>query len=109
MKHLKKKKEYKYSGPDKSVLDTFPNPGVHEVTLVCSEFTSLCPITGQPDYGVVTIYYIPDKLCLESKSLKLYLGMYRQFGGFAEKITSKIYTDLDKVLKPDLLRSFASN
>ena len=103
LKHLKPKDvldQYEYSHPDPKMLDTFPNPGVDEVTLHCHEFTSLCPITGQPDYGEIKITYEPRYLCLESKSLKLYLGQYRQHGGFAEQITVKIYTDLFSVLHP---------
>jgi len=102
LKHLKPKKEFKYKNPDPSVLDTFPNPGVKQVRLECTEFSSLCPVTGQPDWGTVGIEYIPDKKCIESKSLKLYLGMYRQFGGFAEKITQKIWEDLSTVLGPNI-------
>lgn len=102
MKWLKTKREYVYEHPESSwkVLDIFPNPGVSYVVMDCVEFTSLCPITGQPDYGRVIITYIPDRHCLESKSLKLYLGMYRQYGGFAEQITEKICEDLNKVLNP---------
>ena len=100
LRHLKPKKEFKYENPDLRVLDTFENPGVNEVTLECIEFTSLCPVTGQPDFGKLKIIYQPKEKCLESKSLKLYLGMYRQFGGFAEKITQRIYWDLFSVLDP---------
>ena len=97
-KALKVKREFSFSGPDPSLLETFPNPGVGEVTLTCKEFTSLCPITNQPDYAVVTIMYIPYKLCLESKSLKLYLGGYRNWGTFAEALSVKISNDLLAVL-----------
>ena len=100
LRHLKPKKEFQYENPDPRVLDTFENPGVNEVTLECIEFTSLCPVTGQPDFGKLKIIYQPKEKCLESKSLKLYLGMYRQFGGFAEKITQRIYWDLFSVLDP---------
>jgi len=104
LKHLKPKKEFQYQNPDPEVLDTFENPGVQEVTLDCTEFTSLCPVTGQPDYGTLEITYEPNEKCLESKSLKLYLGMYRQYGGFAEEITEKIYWDLHETLKPKCLK-----
>lgn len=100
LKHLKLKRELSYNDPDPKVLDTFLNPGVQEVELTCKEFTSLCPVTGQPDYAVISVSYSPNKLCLESLSLKLYLGMYRQFGGFAEQITKKICGDIFKVLSP---------
>ena len=107
LKYLKPKKQEevnRYTDPDSRVLDTFENPGVNEVTLECIEFTSLCPVTGQPDFGKLKIIYTPKEKCLESKSLKLYLGTYRQFGGFAEKITQKIYWDLFSVLDPIHLR-----
>ena len=100
LKYLKPKELFEYKNPDPRILDTFLNPGVNEVTLECIEFTSLCPVTGQPDYGKLKIIYTPKEKCVESKSLKLYLGMYRQFGGFAEKITQKIYWDLFQTLDP---------
>ena len=100
LRYLKPKKEFSYKDPNPEVLDTFPNPGVIDVELTCREFTSLCPVTGQPDYAVIGIDYTPDKLCLESKSLKLYLGMYRLYGGFCEQVTHKICEDLFKVLTP---------
>lgn len=80
-------------------LETFPAPeGVAEVTLRCHEFTSLCPVTGQPDFGVVTIIYRPRTLCLESKSLKLYLWTFRERGHFCEALSSEIAKDLLAVL-----------
>jgi len=100
LKHLKPKKEYKYKEPDLDTLDTFPNPGVGQVTLDCIEFTSLCPVTGQPDYYEVKVTYEPQDKCLESKSLKLYLGAYRQVGSFAEQLVQKIWEDICLVLKP---------
>jgi len=103
LKWLKPKREYQYENPNPKALDTFPNPGVEEVALTCKEFTSLCPITGQPDYAHFKVTYAPINSCLESKSLKLYLGAYRQYRGFAEQITEKICSDLWKVLKPDKL------
>ncbi len=103
LKWLKTKKEFKYLNPQMVTLDTFKNPGVSEVSLVSTEFTSLCPITGQPDYATIKIIYQPKDKCLESKSLKLYLGQYRQYGGFAEEITRKIYIDIKFVLDPEVL------
>ena len=100
MRHLKDKGEFFYKGPSREILDTFTNPGVDYVSLRCSEFTSLCPITGQPDYSEVEIRYVPDLLCLESKSLKLYLGAYRMEGGFTEQLTKRICEDLKEVLSP---------
>jgi 7-cyano-7-deazaguanine reductase len=98
-KALKEKKEFKFNGPDPAQLETFPNPGVSEVTLICKEFTSHCPITSQPDYAVITILYEPNNLCLESKSLKLYLGGFRNWGAFAEQLSVTISKDLCSVLQ----------
>jgi 7-cyano-7-deazaguanine reductase len=98
MKYLKQKDPFSYQRPDPMVLDTFPNPGVSKVRFICDEFTSLCPVTGQPDYSVVTIDYEPKELCLESKSLKLYLGAYRQEGAFTEQLCKQIASDLSQVL-----------
>lgn len=103
LKYLKSKEEYSYSNPDIKLLDVFPNPGVDMVELEQREFTSLCPITGQPDYGIINISYQPDNLCVESKSLKLYLGAYRQEGGFAEQLTERIADALNVVLEPKRL------
>ena len=100
MKHLKEKNDYQYSNPDRKVLDTFPNPGVDEVTLECTEVTSLCAQTGQPDYDFIRIQYAPDKVCLESKSLKLYLGAFRQERIFGEHLVKRIFDDLLQVLSP---------
>ncbi len=84
-------------------LEAFPNrtPGRrYTVTLACPEFTCVCPLTGQPDFGTITIHYIPDKRILESKSLKLYLWSYRQEGVFHEHVTNRILDDVVKVLDP---------
>jgi 7-cyano-7-deazaguanine reductase len=95
MKHLKKKSEFKYKGRDYSLLDTFPTPyGVTDVTLRANEVTSLCPITGQPDYHIVYVNYCPDKVCIESKSFKLYLGSFRMEGCFTETLSSIIAKDI---------------
>lgn len=72
----------------------------YTVTHIAPEFTSLCPITGQPDFGKITIEYIPDKLCLELKSLKIYLTSYRNDGIFYESVTNKILDDLVSICKP---------
>ena len=103
LKWLKQKEEFSFKEPNYKILDTFPNPGVDEVILICTEFTSLCPLTHQPDYGVIKITYTPSEVCVESKSLKLYLGSYRQYGGFAEDITNKILGDLKFVLNPTFI------
>jgi 7-cyano-7-deazaguanine reductase len=87
----------------RSVLETFPNPYPqrdYSIETICPEFTSLCPKTGQPDFGTLTITYIPDQLCYELKSLKLYLQQYRNHGAFYEHVTNLILDDLVAVTKP---------
>lgn len=84
-------------------LDTFPNPGVDEVTLESTEFTSLCPVTGQPDFGTVTIKYEPKALCLESKSLKLFLWGYRERGAFCESLVAELFERIWVALDPSSL------
>jgi len=89
------------------VLETFPNKHPdksYKVKLVCPEFTSVCPVTGQPDFGVITIEYIPDELCLESKSLKLYLFSFRNTGMFMETIVNEIVKDLTAVCAPKWIK-----
>ena len=86
-----------------SILDAFPNrnPGRdYWVTFTAPEFTTLCPKTGQPDFATLTIRYIPEKLLVESKSLKLYLFGFRNHGDFHEDVVNVIYDDLVKLLKP---------
>ena len=74
-------------------LETFPNPGVVNVEMTSDELTAVCPITGQPDLYVATIEYQPDALCLESKSLKLYLSRFRNDGAFCEALAVRIRDD----------------
>lgn len=84
-------------------IETFPNRHPdrdYTIRFDCPEFTSLCPITGQPDFARITIEYVPDQLCIESKSLKLYLGSFRNEGSFAEAITNRIRDDLAAACKP---------
>ncbi len=84
-------------------LEAFPNRHPdrrYTVTLVCPEFTCLCPMTGQPDFGTITIRYIPDQKIVESKSLKLYLWSFREEGTFQEHLTNVILDDLVKLLEP---------
>ena len=84
-------------------LEAFPNRSPdrrYTVTLECPEFTCVCPLTGQPDFGTITIHYIPDQKILESKSLKLYLWSFRQEGTFHEHVTNRILDDVVKVLDP---------
>jgi len=87
-------------GPSKD-LDTFPKPeGVNLVRFSSSELTSLCPVTGQPDFSTVVIEYEPDALCIESKSLKLYLWSFRDENHFAESLASIIAHDVAEVIRP---------
>jgi len=95
----------KVSAPiTKDQVETFPNPGVEHVTMECIEFTSTCPITGQPDFGMVTIFYHPREKCLESKSIKLYLWQFRDQGTFCEALSVQICDELFEVLEPKYLR-----
>ena len=80
-------------------LETFPNPGIAEVELESDELTAVCPITNQPDFYVATIAYRPDGLCLESKSLKLYLARYRDQGAFCEALAVQIRDDVAEALQ----------
>ena len=85
------------------LLETFENEFPNrDYTIIhtAPEFTSLCPKTGQPDFATIDIDYIPDKLCIELKSLKLYLNSYRSDGVFFESVTNRILEDLVKVLSP---------
>jgi 7-cyano-7-deazaguanine reductase len=79
-------------------LETFPNPGVSRVEMTSDELTAVCPITGQPDFYVATIEYQPLGLCIESKSLKLYLARFRNEGAFCEALAVKIRDDVAEVL-----------
>lgn len=84
-------------------LETFPNPEPgrdYEISFECPEFTCLCPKTGQPDFATVRIRYVPDKKCVELKSLKLYLWSYRNEGAFHEKVVNQILDDLLKATRP---------
>ena len=84
-------------------LKTVPNQYSNRdytVSMECPEFTCLCPMTGQPDFACIYITYIPDKLCIELKSLKLYLWSYRNEGIFHEAVTNKILDDLIKACSP---------
>jgi len=91
------------AGPDQAVLESFPNPKParpYWISLDCPEFTALCPITGQPDFGHLTIAYIPNRRCVESKALKLYLGSFRNHGAFHEAVTNRILDDLVRAIRP---------
>ena len=89
--------------PEDARLEAFDNTHPDRdywVTFLCPEFTSLCPITGQPDFGTVTIRYVPDRLCLESKSLKLYLFSFRNADAFHESVVNRVLDDVRKAIKP---------
>jgi 7-cyano-7-deazaguanine reductase len=91
------------ASPDEAVLETFANrhPGRdYLIRFDCPEFTSLCPITGQPDFGSVTIEYVADQRCVESKSLKIYLFSFRNHGAFHEEVTNRILDDLVAACRP---------
>jgi 7-cyano-7-deazaguanine reductase len=84
-------------------LETFPNPRPERDYLIafeCPEFTCLCPLTGQPDFANVQIEYTPDRLCVELKSLKLYLWSFRDEGAFHEAVTNRILDDLVAATQP---------
>ena len=88
---------------DIMAIETFPNPisgRDYTITMKCPEFTCLCPKTGQPDFAILHISYIPDKICIELKSLKIYLTSYRNEGGFHEKVINIILDDLVSACKP---------
>ncbi|MEZ6063910.1 MAG: preQ(1) synthase [Planctomycetaceae bacterium] len=91
------------SEPTADILETFENPFPQRdyvIETVAPEFTSVCPKTGQPDFGTLTITYIADRLCFELKSLKLYLQQYRNHGAFYERVTNMILDDLVSVTQP---------
>jgi 7-cyano-7-deazaguanine reductase len=86
-----------------AALETFPNPEPgrdYLITHTCPEFTSLCPKTGQPDFGTIRVSYVPDRLCVELKSLKLYLFAFRDRGIFYEGVVNAILDDLVAALRP---------
>lgn len=101
---LLKKSAQKYpTSPDKARMESFKNAYPQRnywIELDCPEFTALCPITGQPDFGHIKIRYIPDKLCIESKSLKLYLFSFRNHGTFHEEVVNRILEDVVKAINP---------
>jgi 7-cyano-7-deazaguanine reductase len=101
-KNLGKKSAYRFEY-NKELLETFENKHPHRnywVKFNCPEFTSLCPITGQPDFATIYFSYIPDQKMIESKSLKLYLFGFRNHGAFHEDCINIIMNDLIDVMKP---------
>jgi len=92
-------------------LELFENPKPERdyvIRIECPEFTSLCPKTGQPDFGQINIEYCPDKLCIELKSLKFYMQSYRNKGIFYEALTNEILDDLAGVCKPRWMKITSS-
>ncbi len=110
LKHLGEETKTDYDYPESSTLEWFDNPFTKDgmnpnnaegvIHIEAPEFTSLCPKTGQPDFGAIVIDYQPDKRCLESKSLKLYLQGFRMFGEFHEACVNRIANDLVNLLDP---------
>src|ERR687891_1376878 len=94
------------SRPSKT-LETFPNPAPerdYRIHMEIPEFTCVCPMTGQPDFATLTLDYVADKLCVELKSLKLYVWSYRNEGAFHEAVTNRILDDLVRATKPRYMR-----
>ena len=92
-------------------LETFPNPSPERdftIRIDVPEFTCLCPKTGQPDFALLELEYVPDQLCVELKSLKLYIVSYRDQGAFHEAVTNKILDDLVSVTQPRFMRLTAT-
>jgi 7-cyano-7-deazaguanine reductase len=89
--------------PASEQLETFPNPSPERdyvIEIVCPEFTSVCPKTGQPDFGTITFTYIPEAKCVELKALKLYLQRYRDQGMFYEGVVNRLLDDFVKACQP---------
>ena len=88
-------------------LQTFRNPSPerdYRIHMTLPEFTCLCPMTGQPDFATLELEYVPDRLCVELKSLKLYIWAYRNEGAFHEAVTNRILDDLVRATRPRYLR-----
>ncbi len=99
--------KYNYDTPTPEILETFPNnfPGrPYIISIEFPEYTSLCPVTGQPDFATIIVEYIPDELCVESKSFKLYMGSYRNHQSFMETITNNILDHFVGRLSPLWMR-----
>lgn len=95
--------KFRFDAPSRDILEAFPNrfpERDYVIDFTHPEFTSLCPMTGQPDFGTIRIRYVPGELCVESKAFKLYMGSYRNHGSFMESLTNTIADDLIAVLQP---------
>jgi 7-cyano-7-deazaguanine reductase len=93
--------------PSRSILETFANPNPrsdYTIRIRIPEFTCLCPKTGQPDFATLHLEYVPDALCVELKSLKLYVWSYRNVGAFHEAVTNRMLADLVGILAPRYFR-----
>jgi 7-cyano-7-deazaguanine reductase len=104
------KTKYKTNKVDTNLLETFENQhpkNDYVIPFECFEFSSLCPKTGQPDMSTIYLTYIPNKKCVESKSLKLYLFSFRQTGEFMEDLTNRIMKDMIKLLDPKYIEVFS--
>ncbi len=100
---LGNKQKYQFSEPSIDILEAFPNKFPERNYVICfehPEFTSLCPMTGQPDFGTIRLTYVPGEKCVESKSFKLYMAAFRNHGSFMESITNIIANDMVKKLAP---------
>ncbi|MDR1279193.1 MAG: preQ(1) synthase [Opitutaceae bacterium] len=96
---------------DPKILETFPNPAPHRDYVIehtHHEFTSVCPITGHPDFAAITVRYVADRVCVELKSLKLYFHAFREEGIFFEAVTNRICDDLGQSLRPRSLTVIAN-
>ncbi len=97
--------------PSADQLETFPNPAPrrdYTIEIVCPEFTSLCPMTGQPDFGTITYAYTPDEKCVELKSLKLYLQRFRNEGIYYEGVVNRLLDDFVTACRPRRCRVVGS-
>jgi 7-cyano-7-deazaguanine reductase len=90
------------ASPSEARLETFPNPAKRDyrIRFETADFTSLCPVTGQMDFATITIEYVPNELCVESKSLKFYLASYRNERSFNEAVTNRILDDFIRACRP---------
>jgi len=105
--YLGQKTKYNLSNPHLNILEGVKNPHTdidYSIKLTCPEFTSICPITSQPDFAHIIIDYVPNQKIIESKSLKLYLFSYRNHGAFHEDCTIQIAKDIINCIKPKWLR-----
>lgn len=95
--------KYNFDKPDISILEAFPNrypQRDYVIQFEHPEFTSLCPMTGQPDFGLIKLRYVPGERCVESKSFKIYMVSFRNQGAFMESLTNRIADDLVALLEP---------